>query len=109
MAETIIGLIDHLLFQKSVRIIVLGLSNAGKSTLVHVLTNDTLMVHAPTAYPEQKSQEIGNILVNFVEYGGYGFLGKQSIPYTARSIRLIDYYQLGPDGTNWSACMELSL
>jgi GTP-binding protein SAR1 len=59
------------LFQKNARIVFMGLDNAGKTTLLHMLTHDKLSVSEPTKHPGQEEFIIGNCKVKAFDLGGH--------------------------------------
>jgi len=66
------GLFDIIkkVFTKDKKIVICGLDNAGKSTLVSFLENGTFIEHTPTMGKEQTTIEVQGVKVNIVDMGG---------------------------------------
>lgn len=59
------------LYQKHAKLLLLGLDNAGKTTLLHLLAQDVLADHAPTQRAAREEVTVENIHFECFDLGGH--------------------------------------
>lgn len=96
MVNSILGYLG--LYNKKANIVFLGLDNAGKSALLHVLKTDRVTQTKPTIHPHSEELKMGNLVLNTYDLGGHETarkIWKDYFPAVNAILFLIDSVDVG--------------
>ena len=82
-------LADWGLAQKTGKLVLLGLDNAGKTTLMHMLRDNILLQHMPTQKPTMETFTMGRLTFNLFDLGGHTVAQRLWVDYCADAAGIV--------------------
>jgi GTP-binding protein SAR1 len=82
-------LAEYGLASKTGKVVLLGLDNAGKTTLVHMLRDNVLVQHMPTQKPTMETFTLGGLTFNLFDLGGHAIARRQWADYCSTADAIV--------------------